>query len=191
MRIKNSTVFAASFLAMSVILRPVYAQGQPPAVGNSSPEQDFKSISLQLKNAVGNALGKSDQSGVTTTAQIDPQPSGGVLSGGGDTGTPPRGGGRFSGGTPPIDIHVNWDGSNRGGGGRRGGGGAGNGSGPGGPPSDNTIPCGTPQFQCYTSDSGFTYFGVPGTSFQGMYPFTPAGPWIPTGPVARLDPVAK
>jgi hypothetical protein len=108
------------------------------------------------------------------------------VPGGGDAGSPPSGGGSFSGGTPPIS-----GGNTHGGGGGGGGRGSGNGSGLGGPPSENTIPCGTPQWQCFTTPGGSTYFGVPATSFQGMLPFTPAGPWIPTSATTRLDPVAK
>ena len=186
--------FVASFLAVSIGLAPARAQESPPVGGdagngNKSLEGGFRTLSVQLHNALGNAAGKSDQSGITTTAHMDPQPSGGVLPGGGDAGSPPSGGGSFSGGAPPISG----GGSRGGGGGGRGGGGggSGNGLGLGGPPSANTIPCGTPQFQCFTTPGGSTYFGVPATSFQGMLPFTPAGPWIPTGPVTRLNPVAK
>jgi hypothetical protein len=191
----RSSVRIVAFAAMSLLAASTPAHSQTTASTNSgnsddnpSRQQGFREVSLQLKGAVGNAAGKSDQSGVTTIANVDPQPSGGVLPGGGDAGSPPSGGGGFAGGTPPISGGGSRDG---GGGGGRGGRGSGNGSGLGGPPSANTIPCGTPQWQCFTTPGGSTYFGVPATSFQGILPFTPAGPWIPTGPVTRLNPVAK
>jgi len=187
------TLLAGLFTVSAVM--PAYSQ-TPGSNGNAddtpSPQKGFHNITVQLKNAVGTAAGNSDQSGIITTGHIDPQPSGGVLAAGGDAGSPPSGGGRFSGGTPPISGGSSHGGGGGGGGGRGGGGqGSGNGRGLGGPPSENTIPCGTPQWQCFTTPGGSTYFGVPATSFQGMLPFTPAGPWIPTGPVTRLDPVAK
>ena len=158
------------------------------ARGKPSPKSGVVTLTAQLTSAVGNASGTSNQSGVTTIAHIDPQPSGAFCQAVATLEVR-----RVAAGVWAVHhqlaaaVHAaavvvvrwgRWHGS-------------GNGSGLGGPPSANTIPCGTPQWQCFTTPGGSTYFGVPATSFQGILPFTPAGPWIPTGPVTRLNPVAK
>jgi len=162
-----------------------------PAGDNPSLQQGFKSLSLQLKSAVGDAAAKADKTGVTTVAQVVAQPADVSAPGnGGSPGNPPVDGSEYSGGTrgrryggglPPT--------YNPGGGGENTTGG----TAPtlGGPPSQNTIPCGTPVFVCFNTPDGRTFWGVPASSWGGFSSAVPAGPWIPTGPVTRLDPVAE
>jgi hypothetical protein len=190
--ITASTLLIAALTFSAVA--PGYSQSAPPGIGgDANGDQSARPgrhvLAVQLTNAVGAAEGKSDQSGVTTMAHIDPQPSAAELPGADGPGTPGNDGRSFSGGTPPRQGGSRWGGLLP-----NGGGGDGSGKpGPflGGPPSQNTLPCGTPHWQCFTVPSGSTYFSVPASTFQGVVPFTPAGPWIPTGPVTRLDPVAK
>src|SRR6266542_2431794 len=90
-----------------------HAQQLPPgndASDNPTPRQGFINMAVQLTNAVGNASGKSDQLGVTTTAQMNPSASGASLPDRGDPGNPPHGGGDFSGGTPGRGSASNWGG---------------------------------------------------------------------------------
>jgi len=174
--------FLAALLSIEVSLAPAYSQTPPAADSNGggssdmpSQYQGFHSLSAQLTTAVGSAAGKADNNGLTTAASIVPNSSGRAAS---DEGLPGFG---FGGGTPPIDRNTR----NRAGGGVPGGD-----SGLGGPPSQNTIPCGTRQFQCFTTTRGSTLF-VPASTFGGTVPFAPPGPWVPSGPVPRLDPVAE
>ncbi len=178
--------FVAGLLAITVTLGPAYAQAIPAPGGNQrndegSFRQRFRDnvINLKLQGTDGRAGATTDNAGVTIGGELQGQPVGGFVSSPGSPGSSGSPGGSFRVDIPPYSRST-----------MRGGGGPGDGSVLGGPPSQNTIPCGTPQFQCITTTGGSTLF-VPGSSWGGTIPFAPAGPWVPSGPVTRLDPVGE
>jgi len=180
--------FLAGLLASAVILGPAFAQAIPVTGGDQSADgasfrQRFRDnvVNVKLQGSDGRAGATTDNNGMTVGGQVNVQPVGGSASNDGSPGQPGSPGGSYLRGRPPLDRSTN---------NRQGDGVPGGGSGLGGPPSQDTIPCGTPQFQCLTTTRGSRLF-VPGSSWGGDIPFAPAGPWVPSGPVTRLDPVAE
>jgi hypothetical protein len=189
---KYGAASLAALLACLAIVTPVSAQTRPED-GNGNPTlfEGKKLLVVQLNAAMGTAGAKADQSGLSAAAQVVPQPSEVSIPGnGGSPGTLPvdrsqypggTRGNRYGGGVPPTYNPGD------------GGGEMTSGKPPtlGGPSSQNTIPCGTPEFVCFNTPGGRTFWGVPASSWGGFTSAVPAGPWIPTGAVTRLDPIAE
>lgn len=131
-----------------------------------------------MNKAAGSAAGKAENAGITTVASLVSNPSGDAASNGGSPGEP---------GSPQRGFRIEFPPSSRGttSGGNPGL--PGSSIGTDGLPDLVLAPC-APQLLCPNTRIGLI---VPGNTVSGIVPLTPAGPWVPTGPATRLDPVAE